>query len=393
MHFLLPDAILRGAEIVTGHGVLVSDGRIAAVGEPGIVPDGVGIEPLRGLLAPGYVEIQINGCGGVIFTGDPTVPAIERMDDVLVAHGVTSFLPTLITSPAEVISAGVAATRAAMARRPSVLGMHLEGPHISLAKAGTHDRGQIRPMSDADLRAIVAAADAIRLLTFAPESVAPGQIGRLAATGMTLALGHTAASAADILAAHAAGAHMLTHLYNGMPPLAGREPGAVGAALASDTLAASIIADGIHVDETSVRAAARAMGERLMLTSDATASIEGGDAPFEFGGYRCRIENGVVRNDVGALAGAAVLLDEVVRRMARILDDKARAIRMGSEIPARILGLDGELGRLDAGLRADVVLLDADDLAVRRVWRAGREVDRTAASAAWPDVHQQERLT
>jgi N-acetylglucosamine-6-phosphate deacetylase len=301
------------------------------------------------------------------------------MDDVLLAHGVTSFRPTLITSPADVIAQGIAATRAAMERRPSVLGMHLEGPHLSLKKAGTHDQAQIRPMSDADLHTILSAVDAIRLLTFAPESVPLRLVEQLATTGMTLALGHTAASADDVLAAHASGAHMLTHLYNGMPPLAGRDPGPVGAAFASNTLAASIIADGFHVDETSVCAAARAMGERLMLTSDATASIEGGNAPFEFGGYRCRVENGVVRNDVGGLAGAAVLLDVVVQRMANMIGDKARAVRMGSELPARILGLDGELGRLEAGLRADINLLDPDDLGVLRTWRAGEEFDRTAA--------------
>ena len=360
--------------IEEGLGLLVDKGQISAVCSRDAAPATARIARLKGLLAPGYVEIQINGCGGVIFTQTPTPAAIERMSDVLQMHGVTSFLPTLITAPADVILRGIEAVRAVRGRLPSVLGMHLEGPHLSLNHPGTHDRSLIRPMSDGDLASIVEASDAIRLLTFAGESVTLDQIDVLARAGIFLALGHTAISAVDVLEAHARGVHMLTHLYNGMPPLGGREPGPVGAAFASDTLGASIIVDGFHVNEISVRSAARVMGDRLVLTSDATASIEGGVGVFEFGGYRCHIEDGVVRNHIGGLAGAAVLLDVVVQRMAALTGDQVQAIRMASELPARLIGFGDQLGRLAPGLRANFNLLDPQTLSVRGVWAAGSPV-------------------
>ena len=374
LDFFLPDAIMTGSLIEEGLGLLVDRGEISAVCSRDAVPASIGITRLEGLLAPGYVEIQINGCGGVIFTHTPTPAAIERMSDVLQMHGVTSFLPTLITAPADVILSGIEAVRAVRDRLPSVLGMHLEGPHLSLNHPGTHDRSLIRPMSDGDLARIVGASDAIRLLTIAGESVTLDQIGALADAGIILALGHTAISAAEVLQAHGRGVHMLTHLYNGMPPLGGRAPGPVGAAFASDTLAASIIVDGFHVDEIAVRSAVRAMGDRLVLTSDATASIEGGAGVFEFGGYRCQIEDGVVRNDIGGLAGAAVLLDVVVQRMAALTKDKVQAIRMASELPARLIGFGDQIGRLAPGLRANFNLLDPQMLTVRGVWAAGLPV-------------------
>ena len=374
MDFFLPDALLTEGAFRPGLGLLVRDGRILDVCGEAAAPAGAGIQRLAGHLAPGYVEIQINGCGGVIFTREPTLSAIARMHAVLQAHGVTSFLPTLITASTDTIERGIEATRAARSAFASVLGMHLEGPHLSLNKPGTHDQALIRPMTEIDQNRIAGAADAITLLTIACESVRPDQMEALAGTGMTLALGHTAASAAQTLEAHASGVAMLTHLFNGMPPLGGRDPGPVGAAFDSPTLAASIIADGFHVDDISIRAAFRAMGERLVLTSDATASAEGGEAPFEFGGYRCRVENGVVRNHLGGLAGAAVMLDVVVQRMARIIGDPAGAVRMGSELPARLIGAEGEVGRLAPGLRADFNLLDPETLAVRKVWAQGRAV-------------------
>lgn len=374
LDFYLSDALLFGDRFEAGLGLLVSEGRIRAVLRADEAPTGARVHRSSGWLAPGYVEIQINGCGGVIFTQDPTVEAIERMDDVLRTRGVTAFLPTLITAPSEVIDAGIAATREAMTRRPSVLGMHLEGPHLSLNKPGTHEQALIRQMSPADCERILAARGVIRLLTIARETVGVDQIERLAAAGITLALGHTAASAEETLEAHRHGVAMLTHLYNGMPPLSGREPGPVGAAMTSDTLSASIIVDGFHVHDASVRAAAALMGDRLVLTSDATASVEGGTGEFEFGGYRCRIEGGVVRNHTGGLAGAAILLHEVVQRMAVVIDDRARAVRMGSELPARLIGAGTEVGRLAPGLRANFNLLDPETLAVRRVWAGGEEV-------------------
>ncbi|WP_182086569.1 N-acetylglucosamine-6-phosphate deacetylase [Aureimonas sp. ME7] len=374
MDFFLADALLTETGFTPGLGLLVEGGRIRAVLPASERPDGATLHRLEGWLAPGYVEIQVNGCGGVVFSQAPTLETIRRMAGVLLAHGVTGFLPTLITAPTETIDAAIASGREAMARLPSVLGLHLEGPHIGPARPGTHDTRLIRPMDASDLERLLSARDVVRLVTVATESTSPAQIEALAKSGITVALGHTAAGAGEVLAAHHAGATMLTHLFNAMPPMAGRDPGPVGAALASPTLHASLINDGVHVDDVSMLAAIRALGPRLALTSDATASIEGGEGVFEFGGYRCRIENGAVRNDAGALAGAAVLLDEVAARTARLTSDPAEAVRMASERPARLLGLHSEVGRLAPGLRADFNLLDPETLGVRATWTVGERL-------------------
>lgn len=375
MRAFVPDLVHVGGRLLRGRAVLVEGGRIASVCGPGGLPEGAEVVPLAGLLAPGYVELQINGCSGVTFNGSIAVATIATMADTCRAHGVTSLLPTLITAPDADIDAAFAAAAAALREVPGVVGMHLEGPNLSVERRGTHPRDEIRPLTEERLeRALDAyARGVLRLFTVAPESVTFDQMARMAGAGLTLSVGHTAASAEDVLRAEGCGVRMLTHLFNGMPPVAGREPGAVGAALASDRLLASIIVDNAHVSPVSVRAAARAMGERLFLVSDASASPDMGTDAFRFGGYTCRIVDGVVRNDVGGIAGAAMLLDDVVSNTAALLGDVGAALSMATERPARAIGMDGEIGVLAPGRRADLVLLDPDTLAVRRVWVGGAE--------------------
>lgn len=371
-----PSLLYQGKALLERKTLLVEGARIEGVCDEAVAPGEAEIERLDGILAPGYVDLQINGCGGTVFSEDLSLASIVTMRDVAAQHGVTSILPTLITASDEDIVTALEVVGRAMKEVPGVLGMHLEGPYISVEKRGTHARELVRPLDGAGLERICQAVEdgILKLLTVAPESVTNEQIRLLAETGLCISLGHTAASAEEILAAERAGARMLTHMFNGMPPLVGRAPGPVGAGMASDGLLASIIVDGAHVDRTSVKAVFEAMGDRLLLISDTSASEEGGSGPFTFGGHTCRIENGVVRNEEGGLAGAAMLLDRIVVNTAEILGDAAQAIFMATELPARAIGIAGEIGSLSPGARADFILLDGKSLQVRQVWRSGEPI-------------------
>ena len=382
-----PSLLYQGKALLERKTLLVEGARIKAVCDDAVAPGEARTERLDGILAPGYVDLQINGCGGTVFSEDLSLASVVTMRDVAAQHGVTSILPTLITATDDDIVTALEVVGRAMKEVPGVVGMHLEGPHISVEKRGTHAKELVRPLDRVGLERIRRAVrnGILKLLTVAPESVTNEQISLLAGTGLCISLGHTAASAEAILAAERSGARMLTHMFNGMPALVGRAPGPVGAGMASDSLLASIIVDGAHVDRTSVKAVFNAMGDRLLLISDTSASEEGGSGPFTFGGHACRIENGVVRNEEGGLAGAAMLLDRMVANTAEILGDAAQAIFMATELPARAIGMEGEIGSLAPGARADFILLDDKSLQVRQVWRGGEPIAG--------DAEPQQRLT
>ncbi len=376
MQAYAPDRLYVDGGLSRHKVVLVADGRIASICEAGVVPYGLQVLALDGLLAPGYVELQINGCSGVIFNEGLSLGAVATMAKTCREHGVTSFLPTLITAADADIDAAFAIVERAIHEVPGVVGMHLEGPNLSVERRGTHPADLVRQLTDARLERVLdaAARGVLRLFTIAPESVTFPQMRRMASAGLTLSVGHTAASAEDVLEAEACGVRMLTHLFNGMPPMGGRAPGAVGAAFASDRLMASIIVDHAHVSAISVKAAYRALGDRLFLVSDASASPDMGGQTFRFGGYTCHIENGVVRNHTGGIAGAAMLLDQIVANAAALLGDVGRALFMATEMPARMINKDDEIGVLAKGRRANFNLLDPSTLAVKRVWADGKEI-------------------
>lgn len=349
----------------------IEDGRIVDV-DRGRVAD-ARVLPAGSILAPGFLDLQVNGGGGVLFNDDPTPAAIAR---IVAAHrpgGTTGLLPTAITAAPGLIARAASGVLAA-ADLPGVRGIHLEGPFISPRRAGVHPPEWIRRMTAADTAAIAAiAARTPTLLTLAPEETTPATIRTLAEAGIVLAAGHTEADPATIAAARTAGLRGFTHLWNAMPPLASRLPGPVGAALDDDALFAGVICDGIHVDALSLRLAFRGLGtERMFLVTDAMPPAGTALAGFELAGRPIRRWEGRLETADGTLAGADLTMIAAVRfAHATLGASLADALRMASETPARFMGLDGE-GRIAAGARADLVLLDAE-----------LDVVATAIGGAW----------
>ena len=330
-----------------------------------------------GWLAPGFIDAQVNGGGGVLFNNDTSVEAIAAIGRAHRRFGTTGFLPTLISDDAEVMARAIDATRAAIAAGvPGVLGVHLEGPYIAPARKGTHDAGKFRVPDAAEVAMATSLDNGITLITLAPEQVPLATIRAMAARGAIVVAGHTAASYEQARAGLEAGLRGFTHLYNAMSPLQGREPGAVGAALEDRDSWCGVIVDGVHVHPGSLRVALAAKPRgKLFLVTDAMPMVGADDPAFALYGEVITAVDGVVRNAAGALAGSALDMATAVRNCVRLLGlPLDEAARMASTYPADFLGLDGRCGRIAAGLQADLVLLD-ESLAVRSTWIAGVRED------------------
>jgi N-acetylglucosamine-6-phosphate deacetylase len=312
-----------------------------------------------GLLCPGFIDLQINGAFGADIGPDPE--AIRTLVVDLPATGVTSFVPTLISSPPERYEGFFGALEVgAMERGACVLGAHLEGPFLAPDRKGAHDRANLRPVDLGFLRELLSSAK-VRIMTLAPELPNSLEaIGLLLEKGAVASAGHTEASYKVVSRAIDAGLGLGTHLYNAMRPLAHREPGTVGALLADDRVRTGIIADGVHVHEAALRIAHRAKGtEGLFLVTDAMQAAGMPPGDYELGGRKVRLKDGAIRLPDGTLAGSALTMDEAVRNAVRFLGiSLARAVRMASEVPAAALNLDGK-GKIAVGRDADFVLLDA----------------------------------
>lgn len=354
--------------------VVVEDGHIVAVLH-GDAPTGADRVDLQGgWLAPGFIDVQVNGGGGVLFNNNTSVDAIEAIGRGHRRFGTTGFLPTLISDDAEVMRRAITATHDAIAQGvPGVLGIHLEGPYIAPARKGTHDAGKFR-VPDADEIAMATSLDnGVTLVTLAPERVPASTIRAMVERGAIVCAGHTAASFDETRVGLDAGISGFTHLYNAMTPLQGREPGVVGAALDDDASWVGVIVDGVHVHPASLRVALKAKPRgKVLLVTDAMPMVGGDDPSFDLYGETITAIDGVVRNSAGSLAGSALDMASAVRNTVRLLDlPLDEACRMAAQYPAEFLGLGGELGRIAPGYRADLVLLDAE-MHVRGTWIGGR---------------------
>lgn len=367
--------VLLDVGFVADRAVIVEDGRIEAILPAGVAPGAdIAHHDLGGaLLLPGFVDIQVNGGGGVLFNDDPSINSILAIGRAHRRFGTTSFLPTLISDDLAAVTKAINATRDAIdAGVPGVVGLHVEGPFISPARKGAHDLSKIRDIDPADV-ALLASLDNGRLLvTLAPERTTPATIARLAAAGVVVSAGHSNASFDVIGDALKAGLTGFTHLFNAMSPLASREPGVVGAALFDADSWCGIIVDGAHVDPVVLQIALRAKRhDRFMLVTDAMPNVGSDQDYFLLQGRRITVRDGRCFDEEGTLSGSALDMASAVRNAVRLLglplDD---AVRMASTSPAQFLGLGSELGRIAPGYRANFVVAD-DDITVLDTWIDG----------------------
>jgi N-acetylglucosamine-6-phosphate deacetylase len=362
-------AIFDGVRLQAGVRLRVEDGLVT---DPG---PGEEVRLDGGILAPGFLDLQVNGAGGRMVDGATTADWLAEMCAIHARLGATGILPTLITDTPDVTASVIAAgIEAARRHTPGFLGLHLEGPHLDPRRKGAHDPGLIRPMTEADLEMLLAAAAALPSLmtTVAPESVTAEQIGRLAAAGIVVSLGHTDCSAAEAKRAIAAGASCVTHLFNAMSQLGNREPGLVGAAL-TGPVHAGLIADGVHAAPESIRVA-MAASDRIFLVSDAMATAGSDLSEFTLNGRRILRRDGSLRLEDGTLAGADLSLPQAVAVITGLGIPVETALAMASARPARCLGRQDRLGYLLPGRTADMVHLKPDGT-LGGVWRAGKQLD------------------
>ncbi|HET8727380.1 MAG TPA: N-acetylglucosamine-6-phosphate deacetylase [Alphaproteobacteria bacterium] len=368
--------VFTGDRILHDRAVLIDNGRITDLVPENAVPMAITRRPLHGgLLAPGFIDVQVNGGGGVLLNDAPTVETVGRIAAAHRRFGTTGLLPTLITDVPERMPKAISAVRDAIAAgMPGVLGIHLEGPFLNVARKGVHEPDKIRPATDAEVDILTSLGVGRTVVTLAPELAPAGFIAKLAAAGVRVCAGHTAATYDETMAGLREGVTGFTHLFNAMSPFGSREPGAVGAALDDPGSWCGLIVDGHHVHPASLRVAiaAKARG-RMMLVTDAMSPVGSDDPSFHLRGETVTVRDGVCATADGTLAGSALDMASAVRNTVHMLGiDLTEALRMASLYPAAFLGLDRELGRIAAGFRADLVLLD-EALAVEATWIAGEE--------------------
>ncbi len=360
--------LFDGRHLHEGKALVFGEDRLVRVADQRDLPSEVEVSRYEtGILAPAFVDLQVNGGGGVLFNDATDRAGLTRIAQAHADLGTGGFLPTLITDTPEKTRAAIDAVADTIASgRVDILGLHLEGPHISVPRKGAHDAALIRPMTDADEAVLIDAA--VRLpnlmVTLAPEIVAPERIRRLAEAGVIVSLGHSDADAATVRHAAAAGARAVTHLFNAMSQLQGRSPGLVGAMLADTRLSAGLIADGIHVDPDSIRVALNARPDGVFLVTDAMATLGSEIDRFTLNGREIRLSGNRLTLTDGTLAGAHVSLPQSIRFLVESLGlDLAVALGMATRLPARVLRRSLGHGHLGGG---QVVLLD-DDWSARKI--------------------------
>jgi N-acetylglucosamine-6-phosphate deacetylase len=374
MTFALTGArVFDGTRLVDGVAVVINETTIESVIAEADLAEGIARRQIEGIIAPGFIDIQVNGGGGVLFNQTPTVEGITTIAAAHRQFGTTGLLPTFISDTAEQMRAAADAVRGALlAGIPGVLGIHLEGPWLNPARKGVHDARFFRDISDDDIALLTAPGLGRVLVTLAPERVSPKAIARLVEAGVVVSAGHTEADAATLVVARGAGLSGFTHLFNAMPPLSGRAPGPVGIALSDPDAWCGLIVDLVHVDPVSLRAAIAARGfERMILVSDAMPTVGTDVAHFELLGRKILRSDDRLVAENGTLAGAHLDMASAVRNAVMGLGlPLEAALHMASRAPAEFLGLGDELGRIAPGYRADLVLLDKD-LGVVETWIGG----------------------
>ncbi len=377
---------LVGARVFDGHqflddyAVIINEGSIEILlPKEQCPPDIAQLDLEGGILAPGFIDLQVNGGGGVLFNNQPNVESLQAMLKGHRATGTTSMLPTLISDSRSKHQQGFDAVNTAITQgETGILGIHIEGPFFNLEKRGTHKADFIRPLNDNDIDWLChnTHADQVTLVTLAPEQTQPGHIRQLNQAGIQVSAGHTNADHHQINCAIDEGLAGFTHLFNAMRPMTARDPGVVGAALADTHCWCGIIADGHHVDSVSLQVAINAKPQgKVFLVTDAMATVGSDNKSFSIYGETITEENGRLINAEGRLAGSAIGMIEAVKfchvDMQLALEE---CLRMASLYPAQFIKKADYLGRIRNGYRADLVHFD-NNFSVTRTWVNGQGHD------------------
>jgi N-acetylglucosamine-6-phosphate deacetylase len=376
-HAVAADFVFDGEALHRDHAVIIEGERILRLVSVRDLPPSLAVQRMSdGIwLAPGFIDVQVNGGGDVLFNDAPTPEGIAA---IVAAHrrfGTTALLLTLITDTPEKMRAARAAVAAAMSRQPGVLGVHFEGPFLSPERPGVHDPAVMRVPDDADRAFLTEPGAAVTVVTLAPERVPPGFITSLSQAGVRVCLGHSQATYEQTLAALAEGLTGFTHLFNVMPPLLARAPGPVAAALEMPGVWYGLIVDGEHVAPPMLRLALRGAGQAMLVT-DAMPPVGGSGVGFRLYGHDIAVADGRYLRADGTLAGSALDMASAVRNCVRLLRlSFSDALRLASVAPAAFLGIDDRLGHLKPGYRADIVALAPEPVRVLGTWVAGQGED------------------
>ncbi|MCF7371706.1 N-acetylglucosamine-6-phosphate deacetylase [Vibrio sp. J2-3(2022)] len=363
MYALSNCKIYTGSDVLTDHAVIIENDLIQSIVPAAELPQGIEVKDLAGAnLSLGFIDLQLNGCGGVMLNDAITPETMQIMHEANLKSGCTSFLPTLITSSDEDMRTAISAAREYHNQyQNQSLGLHLEGPYLNVAKKGIHNVDFIRPSDESMIDLICANADIIAKVTLAPEQNDPEHIARLKAAGIVVSIGHTNATYAEARKGFEAGITFATHLFNAMTPMVGREPGVVGAIYDTPDVYAGIIADGFHVDYANIRIAHKIKGDKLVLVTDATAPAGANIDHFIFVGKKVYYRDGKCVDENGTLGGSALTMIEAVQNSVEhagiALDE---ALRMATLYPATAIGVEDRLGRVRKGMVANLTIFDRD---------------------------------
>ncbi|MDN3631495.1 N-acetylglucosamine-6-phosphate deacetylase [Vibrio lentus] len=363
MYALSNCKIYTGSDVLTDHAVVIENELIKKVCPISELPEGIEVRDLDGAnLSPGFIDLQLNGCGGVMLNDEITADTMQIMHKANLKSGCTSFLPTLITSSDEDMRAVITAAREYHNKyQNQSLGLHLEGPYLNVAKKGIHSVDHIRKSDSEMIELICENSDLVAKVTLAPELNDPEHIERLRKAGVVVSIGHTNATYAEARQGFESGITFATHLFNAMTPMVGREPGVVGAIYDTPEVYAGIIADGFHVDYANIRIAHKIKGEKLVLVTDATAPAGADMEYFIFVGKKVYYRDGKCVDENGTLGGSALTMIEAVQNTVEhagiALDE---ALRMATLYPATAIGVESKLGRIKKGMVANLAVFDRD---------------------------------
>lgn len=363
--------IYTGTHLLVDKSVIIDSDKIVDIVSPSNLPIGISEFNLDGLsIAPGFIDIQVNGGGGCLFNEEPSVPTIYKIYKAHKRFGTTNFLPVLISDSREKMISAVEAVKYCLDKKLyGVLGLHLEGPFINRKKAGVHNNNYIRVLNAEELNDLIKAARSrvLKMLTVAPEVIRPGYLRMLSDAGILISAGHSDITYEEAVKCFENGITCVTHLFNAMSPFSGRQPGLLGAALQAENVWAGIIADGFHVHYAAIDIAKRIKGRKLFLITDAMPPVGKACRNFMLGDYTIQYIDGKCTTEAGILAGSALDMATAARNCVyEIGIPIEEALRMASTYVAEFLGMEFELGRIESGYGASLVIFD-DRLEVQGV--------------------------